>query len=182
MDCAVDNLEAVFAYMDDSQVGSPDRQTHLIHYEHFFPGLATNSSPSIWKNVFLLFQLQNFWVTRFFWLRVRPLGPRTLLQFTLVPPLRISNKLRRFLSMVNFYCRFLPGCASVSSPLTDILKGSPKTLQWTAMAKEAFQGAKCLLTKVVPLQHPSSQAKLSLATDASDSHIGGVIQQKAGEH
>jgi putative transposase len=89
------------------------------------------------------------------------------------------KKLQRFLSMVNFYRRFLPGCASVSSPLTDILKGSPKTLQWTAMAKEAFQGAKCLLTKVVPLQHPSPQAKLSLATDASDSHIRGDIQQKA---
>jgi hypothetical protein len=35
---------------------------------------------------------------------------------------------------------------------------------------------------VVPLQHPAPNAELSLATDASDTHIGGVIQQKLGDH
>ncbi len=34
----------------------------------------------------------------------------------------------------------------------------------------------------VPLQHPSPNAELSLATDASDAHIGGVMQQKSGDH
>ncbi len=38
----VDNLEAVFVYTDNSQVGSPDRQTHLIHLEAFFSALAAN--------------------------------------------------------------------------------------------------------------------------------------------
>ncbi len=37
-----DGLESVFAYMDDSRVGSPDRQTHLHHLEAFFTALATN--------------------------------------------------------------------------------------------------------------------------------------------
>jgi hypothetical protein len=35
-------LEGVFAYMDDSHVGSPDRQTHLLHLEAFFNVLVTN--------------------------------------------------------------------------------------------------------------------------------------------
>jgi hypothetical protein len=35
---------------------------------------------------------------------------------------------------------------------------------------------------VVPLQHPAPNAKLSLATDASDTHIVGVKQQKSGDH
>jgi hypothetical protein len=42
MDQTTDSLEGVFAYMDDSQVGSPDRQTHLRHLEAFFNALATN--------------------------------------------------------------------------------------------------------------------------------------------
>jgi hypothetical protein len=42
MDRTVNNLVAVFAYMDDSRVGSPDRQTQLIHSEAFFSALATN--------------------------------------------------------------------------------------------------------------------------------------------
>jgi hypothetical protein len=32
------------------------------------------------------------------------------------------------------------------------------------------------------LQHPSPTAELSLATDASDTHIGGVMQQKSDNH
>jgi hypothetical protein len=42
MDCTKDGLEGVFACMDDSRVGSPDRQTHLHHLEAFFKALAAN--------------------------------------------------------------------------------------------------------------------------------------------
>jgi hypothetical protein len=82
--------------------------------------------------------------------------------------------------MVNFYRRFLPNCAQMLRPLTDLLKGWPKTLEWTIPALEAFQNAKCLLAAAVPLQYPAPQAKLPFATDASDTHISGVMQQKAG--
>ncbi len=41
MDRTTDGLE-LFAYMDDSRVGSPDRQTHFCHLEAFFSALATN--------------------------------------------------------------------------------------------------------------------------------------------
>jgi hypothetical protein len=84
--------------------------------------------------------------------------------------------------MVNFYRRFLPNCAQVLHPLTDLLKGGPRTLQWTATAQESFQKVKRLLAAAVPLQHPSPTAELFLATDSSDTHIGGVMQQKSGNH
>jgi hypothetical protein len=82
--------------------------------------------------------------------------------------------------MVNFYHRFLPKCAQILKPLTDLLKGGAKTLERTASAQESFQTAKHLLAAAVPLQHPAPIAELSLATDASDTHIGGVMQQKSG--
>ncbi len=59
--------------------------------------------------------------------------------------------------------------------LTDLLKGGPRVLKWTA-------GAKHLQATAVPLQHPSQTAELSLATDASDTYIGGITQQKSGTH
>ncbi len=37
-----DGLEGVFVYMDNSQVGSPDRQTHLRYLEAFFIALDAN--------------------------------------------------------------------------------------------------------------------------------------------
>jgi hypothetical protein len=55
-------------------------------------------------------------------------------------------------------------------------------LEWTGFAQEAFQNAKRLLAAAVPLQHPASNAELSLATDASNTHIEGVMQQKSGDH
>jgi hypothetical protein len=42
MDRTIDGLEGVIAYMDDSRVGSPNSQTHLLHLEDFFNALATN--------------------------------------------------------------------------------------------------------------------------------------------
>jgi hypothetical protein len=83
--------------------------------------------------------------------------------------------------MVNFYRRFLPKSAQILKPSADLLKGGAKTLEWTVSAQEAFQNAKSLLA-AVPLQHPAPNAELSLATDASNTHIGGVMQQKSGDH
>jgi hypothetical protein len=99
----------------------------------------------------------------------------------IAPPLQDIKKLQRFLGMVNFYNRFLPNCAQVLKPLTDLLKGKAKMWEWTASAQEAFQNAKRLLAAAVPLQHPAPNAELSLATDASETHIGGVMQQKSGD-
>jgi hypothetical protein len=70
--------------------------------------------------------------------------------------------------MINFYRRFLPKIAATLRPLTDLLRGSPKVLEWSAAAAEAFQAAKSALVAAVPLSHP---ATISLAVDASDSHV-----------
>jgi hypothetical protein len=93
----------------------------------------------------------------------------------LCPPTQDVKQLQRFLGMVNFYRHILPNCAQVLRPLTELLKGGAKTLEWTASTQEAFQNSKRLLVAAVPLQHPDLNAELSLTTDASDTHIGGVM-------
>ncbi len=57
------------------------------------------------------------------------------------PPPQDIKQLQRFLGMINFYRRFLPKCAQILKPLTDLLKGGAKTLEWTVSAQEAFQNA-----------------------------------------
>jgi hypothetical protein len=61
MDRTIDGLEGVFAYMDVSRVGSPNRQTHLLHLEALINALATNGLAL--KNVFLQFPLWKFSAT-----------------------------------------------------------------------------------------------------------------------
>ncbi len=181
MDRTTDGLEGVFAYMDDSRVGSPDRQTHLRHLEAFFTALATNSLAINLENVCLQHLLLRFLVTRFR-RQERLLQPIMPSKLKNCPPPQDIKQLHCFLGMVNFYSRFLPKCAQILKPLTILLKGGAKTLEWTISAQEAFQNAKRLLAAVVPLQHPSPNAELSLATDASNTHIRGVMQQKPGDH
>ncbi len=53
--------------------------------------------------------------------------------------------------MVNFYRQFLPRIACTLQPLTDTLKGAPKTLEWPTDAVAAFGAAKAALAAAVPL-------------------------------
>jgi hypothetical protein len=79
MDCVTDGLEGVFAYMDDSRVGSPDRQTHLRHLVAFFTALAANGLSTTWKNVFSQHLLLRSLDTKF-WRQERPPQPITPLK------------------------------------------------------------------------------------------------------
>jgi Reverse transcriptase (RNA-dependent DNA polymerase)/RNase H-like domain found in reverse transcriptase len=91
------------------------------------------------------------------------------------------QELQRFLGMINFYRRFLPATALVVKPLTDALSGGGgknKAVSWTEEMTAAFQAAKDLLCNSTCLAHPDPAAAISLAVDASASHVGVVLQQK----
>ena len=79
--------------------------------------------------------------------------------------------------MINFYQRFLSNPAQVLAPLTNVLKGSEKSLLWSIVLDYAFRRAKLLLASVPVLTHPEPNPSVSLAVDASDSHVGAVFQQ-----
>jgi hypothetical protein len=95
---------------------------------------------------------------------VRPLQ-RHVQAISDFPPPQDVKQLQQFLGMVNFYRCFLPGIARTLQPLTDALRGAPKTLEW--LPATAFRAAKAALAAAVPLAHPASNVVLSLATDAS---------------
>jgi hypothetical protein len=58
-----------------------------------------------------------------------------------------------------------------------LLRGNPKTLSWSDTFAAAFGAAKAALISATALAHPLPGAVISLAADASDTHIGGVLQQ-----
>lgn len=85
--------------------------------------------------------------------------------------------LQRFLGMLNFYHRFLPGIASTLLPLTEATQGKAKTLTWTEKEEEAFTKAKGVLAAAVMLIHPDQNAETKLTVDASDYAIGAELAQ-----
>ena len=92
------------------------------------------------------------------------------------------NQLRRFIGMVNFYRRFIPNCASLVQPLTELLKGTKKHFVFTDEAKSAFDATKKALSEVTIIKpfdlHPDST--LVLMTHASATAIAAVLQQRIG--
>jgi hypothetical protein len=91
---------------------------------------------------------------------------------------KTNKQMMSFLGLVNFYRKFLPGAARVLKPLTDSLRGGQAlVVDWSLAMEEAFQAAKQLLCGATCLAHPDLHAELSLMVDASDMHIGAVLQQ-----
>ncbi|XP_064479313.1 uncharacterized protein LOC135392535 [Ornithodoros turicata] len=81
------------------------------------------------------------------------------------PPL--ARKLREFLGLVNFYRRFIPGCASTLQPLEALLasaKSRSATINWPQ--------------STTLLAHPVPDAPTVLMVDASASAVGAVLQQQ----
>jgi hypothetical protein len=103
MDQTTDGLDSVFAYMDDSRVGSPDRQTYLRHLEAFFSALATNGLAINLEKCVLQPPLLRFLDTQFR-RQERPLRPITPLKSKNARPLRISNNCSRLWKA--YYKRF----------------------------------------------------------------------------
>jgi len=90
------------------------------------------------------------------------------------------QQLQSYLGMVNFYRRFIKGAAGILKPLTDSLSGVKKgtALTWTPDMETAFATSKEKLASVAVLSHPAPASELVLAVDASNTHVGAVLQQR----
>jgi len=83
--------------------------------------------------------------------------------------------------MINFYRRFIKGAAAILKPLTDATRGpsgQQSKVVWTPDMQSAFERAKAALAHVAALAHPDENSQLALVTDASDKHVGAVLQQQ----
>nr|VZI35197.1 unnamed protein product [Spirometra erinaceieuropaei] len=74
--------------------------------------------------------------------------------------------------MVNFYRRFLPNCADLMMPLTNILSCPKGPLEVTGEAQTAFERIKNSLEDANLLTHPAPEAQRSLMVDASTVAVG----------
>jgi hypothetical protein len=168
-------LPFVFTYLDDHLIASRTLEEHMDHLSQFFQvlqdnGLTINPAKCTFAATSVKFLGHMVSETR-----ITPL-PKHVAAIQEFPAPHTVKQLQQFLGMINFYRRFLPRIAATLRPLTDLLRGNPKSLDWSASA-ETFSSAKAALVAAVPLSHPALGATLSLAVDASDSHVGGVLQQ-----
>jgi hypothetical protein len=86
--------------------------------------------------------------------------------------------------MVNFYHGFVPHAAKFLQPLYQALAGGktrPRSLEWTNDMSKGFVDTKEALANTTLLHHPIQGAQTALTTDASDTALGAVLEQKSGD-
>jgi cleavage and polyadenylation specificity factor subunit 1 len=86
--------------------------------------------------------------------------------------------LQRFLGMINFYHRFIPGIARHLGPLHAATNIKGQRITWSADCQSAFASAKMALSTATLLVFPDPTAETALTTDASDQAIGAVVEQR----
>jgi RNase H-like domain found in reverse transcriptase/Reverse transcriptase (RNA-dependent DNA polymerase) len=180
MDRIFRHLPFCFCYLDDHLIASRTLEEHLQHLQQFFQllndnGLQVNPAKCIFAAATV-----DFLGHRVSAAGISPL-PKHVEALQRLPVPTDVKQLQRFLGLINFYRRFLPGIAAVLLPLTDALRGSPRTLEVSPAMAAAVESAKVALANATGLAHPLPHAQLALVTDASDSHVGAVLQQREGK-
>jgi hypothetical protein len=177
MDMVGAGLSFVFIYLDDLLVASPDEAAHVQHLALVFQrlreyGLQLNIGKCSFGQPHVEFLGHH----------ISERGAEPLLKHleavqSFPRPLDVRG-LQGFLGLINFYRRFIPAAARILLPLTSALKGGKKArLDWSQTMEDAFVAAKAALCRVASLAHPDPGAAVSLACDASDTHVGAVLQQ-----
>ena len=170
-------LPFVLVYLDDILVASPDRQSHQEHLRLVLQclrdnGLVLNRSNCQFFHSEVEFQGLSITASS-----VTPLQDQIAAVKNFPQPHTVKE-LQAFLGVVNFYPHFIPAAAKILLPLTAVLKGGRKGaehLVWTPPTLEAYSSIKTALLHTTCLAFPKEDAELSLATDASATHVGAVL-------
>jgi transposase InsO family protein len=180
MDQCFQDLDFLFTYLDDHLIFSKSVPEHMQHLRQLFQrleqyGFVINPDKCEFMREEIVFLGHR--------LTADGLSPVAghVQAVTDFPRPDDLKQLQRFLGLLNYYRRFVPGLARILCPLTDATAGKPKgKLQWSPAMTAAFEAAKQALVAAVPLHFPDPEAELSMAVDASDSHVGAVLQQRRG--
>ena len=180
VDEATRGLPFVFAYLDDFLIASRDEAEHIEHMRTLFARLsAYGLLLNLEKCVFGATEVNFLGYT----VSVDGIKPtaervRAILEF---PQPQTCEEMRRFLGMLNFYRKVIPNAAEIQREANKLTLGADKTkktpLEWNPEALESFEACKTSLANCALLAHPQPGAPLAIVTDASDTAMGGALQQ-----
>ncbi len=91
------------------------------------------------------------------------------------PPTNV-REVHRFLGMCGFYRKHVPSFAKVATPLTNLTRANT-VFAWTEKCQNSFEHLKNSLVSTPILVKAQVDRPLILTTDASDTHVGGVLCQ-----
>jgi hypothetical protein len=86
------------------------------------------------------------------------------------------HEVRSFLSLANYFRKFISNYLKVAASLTNLTKKS-HVWAWTGKCQDAFEKLKHLLTEALLLRPPDESKTYRVVTDAADIGLGRVLLQ-----
>ena len=179
MDHLFMSCEFTFVYMDDILVMSKDIEEHETHLRKVFKILSdAKLKISLGKCDFFKKSIDflGFNISKD---GLLPTAEKTRDICEFAEP-QDSHSLRRFLGLVNFYRKLVPGFSEVVYSLTELIKSMPnsKSIALDEKCKESFSKIKSILANISALPHPESNVtEYHLVTDSSSYAIGSALHQ-----
>lgn len=176
MDTVLRGMQRVFVYIDDILVYSPDPETHKRDLTELFERLRKHGLVIRPEKCSLGRDSVRFLGLEVTAAGVKPTSEKVNDLLNMSAP-RDTAECRRFIGMINFYHRFVPGLATILRPLHDLANQPKRHFAWTEELTTAFERAKNALAAASLLSYPLPDAVTQVAADASDKAVGAVIQQ-----
>ena len=88
------------------------------------------------------------------------------------------KQVRQLMGFLSYYRAFMPHFATITAPLTDLLRGKAKKIEWTPEAEEAMGCAKRLLWDACERYAWDAGRENRVTTDASGMGLGATLEQR----
>ncbi|GKA11101.1 ty3-gypsy retrotransposon protein, partial [Tanacetum coccineum] len=165
----------VIVFFDDILVYSTTLSAHLEHLECVFHCLQEHQFfVKRSKCVFGAGELE--YLGHVISARGVEMDPKKLLAVRDWPEPKNQRHVRGFLGLAGYYRRFIRGYASLTAPLTDLLKH--EGFKWGEEESKAFQILKERLSNAPLLSLPNFEQVFVIEADASEDGIGAVLMQE----
>ena len=173
-------------YLDDILIFSKTREEHTQHLQHVCQRLREHElygKPS--KCDFYQKEMEFLgFIINAEGVQMDPRRVQTISEWKDHPP-KSYYDVQVFLGFCNFYRRFIRSYATLSRPITRLLKGSRQgkktgnfALEWKEEQQEAFLAMLNAFTKAPILRHYDPQRPSKIETDASNVALGAIYSQK----
>ena len=180
MDGILRDVPFAFVYLDDILVASHSPREHSQHLRQIFTLLSSNGLVIIRAKCIFGVDELDFLGHHFSSRGIAPLAERVSALRNSGGAPKDRTSLQRFLGMINYYHRFLPGIAGILAPLHAQASGKGQNIEWPAECQDAFDRTKDALSSATLLHHPQPDAPTSLTVDASNTAVGAQLEQRQG--
>ena len=173
----LEGLRHLESYVDDVLAHTKSWEEHLVALREFFERVRKAKLTLKPKKCQIGFDTIDFLGHTLSGDHIKP-KEESIDKIKEMPRPKNKKQVRSFLGAVNYYRKFIPNCAEIMRPLTELTKKSAKiVVDWNATLEKSFQDLKIALSGDPILKLPDIDEEFVVRTDASNVAMGCVLMQ-----